>query len=96
MRSIGRSAAEESDVREDDDEAMIPVVEIYDARSATLAASIGGQAGSLHCDRDRLYASSPDGLQIWDIQTGENRGMAPGFAPTRYHPGRRLGFTGRG
>src|SRR5260370_10805190 len=70
MRSIGRSAAEESDVREDDDEAMIPVVEIYDARAATLAASIGGEAGSVHSDRDRLYASSPHGRQSWDIQTG--------------------------
>jgi hypothetical protein len=70
-----------------DDEAMIPGVEIYDARSAALLARFAGPAGLLHCDRDRLYSSGPAGLEIWDIQTGENTGSVPGFSPTRYHPG---------
>jgi hypothetical protein len=70
-----------------DDEAMIPGVEIYDARSGALLASFAGPTGLLHSDRDRLYSSGPAGLEIWDIQTGENTGIVPGFAPTRYHAG---------
>jgi hypothetical protein len=70
-----------------DDEAMIPGVEIYDARSAALLARFAGPAGPLHYDRDRLYSSGPAGLEIWDIQTGERTGRVPGFAPTRYHAG---------
>jgi hypothetical protein len=70
-----------------DDEAMIAGVEIYDARSAVLLARFPGPAGPLHYDRDRLYSSGPAGLEIWDIETGENTGAVSGFAPTRYHAG---------
>lgn len=70
-----------------DDEAMIPGVEVYDVRTTALVASFAGPIGRLHCERDRLYASSPDGLQIWDTQTGENTGTVPGFVPTHYHAG---------
>ena len=70
-----------------DDEAMIPGAEIYDARSAALLTRFAGPDGLLHGDRDRLYSSGPAGLEIWDIQTGENTGSVAGFAPTWYHGG---------
>jgi len=70
-----------------DDKAMIPGVEIYDVRTTALITSFAGPVGRLHFDRDRLYASSPGGLQIWDTQSGENTGTVPGFVPTHYHPG---------
>jgi hypothetical protein len=72
-----------------DDEFMIPGVEIYDARSGAVTARFAGPVGELHCDRDRLYSSSPAGLHIWDIQTGENTATITGFAPTRCHAGSR-------
>jgi hypothetical protein len=70
-----------------DNEAMIPGVEIYDARSATLLASFAGPVGPLHCERERLFASSPRGLQIWDVRTGAQTGTVPGLALVRYHAG---------
>jgi hypothetical protein len=72
-----------------DDQAMIPGVEIYDASTGTLAAAFAGPHGDLHCDGDRLYATSSGAMTIWDIRTGQNTGTVPDFAPTRYHAGSR-------
>lgn len=70
-----------------DDEAMIGGVQLYDANSAAPVRAFAGPVGQLYGDRGRLYSASPDGLQIWDVRTGDNTGTVPGFVPSRHHPG---------
>jgi hypothetical protein len=69
-----------------DDEAMVDGVEIYDAASARRLARLAGPRGLLHADGHRLYASAPQGLEIWDWRTGERTGTVPGFVPSHRHP----------
>jgi hypothetical protein len=72
-----------------DDEAMIPGAEIYDVNSAVKITAFAGPAGPLFCDRDQLYSASPGGLEVWDIGSGVNTGVVPGFVPSRFHPASR-------
>jgi hypothetical protein len=69
----------------DDDEAVIPGVEIYDANSGAETASFTGPRGQLYCDAARIYSASPGGMQIWDVRTGDNTASVPDFTPSHYH-----------
>jgi hypothetical protein len=70
-----------------DDQAMIPGVELYDAKAAAMLGRFAGPAGQMFCDHGRLYSAGPEALQIWDVRTGDNTGTVPGFTPSRYHAG---------
>ena len=71
----------------EDDEAMLAGVRLFDAPTGTELAGFAGPTGALFADRGRLYAATPDGLDVWDPFTGERTGTVPGFVPTAHHPG---------
>ena len=73
-------------IGEDDDE-MLDGVEIYRVETGTRTAMVAGPRGQLFADARRLYSASPDGLTIWDPDTGERTGSVPGFVPTHHHVG---------
>jgi hypothetical protein len=66
---------------------MLAGVRLFDAPTGTELASFAGPTGALFADRGRLYAATPDGLDVWDPFTGERTGTVPGFVPTAHHPG---------
>ncbi len=48
--------------------------------------AFAGPRGQLFAGGQRLYAATPDGLDVWDPHTGERTGSVPGFTPTSHHP----------
>jgi hypothetical protein len=71
----------------DDDGWMLPGVRLFEPETGRELNAFAGPAGRLHSDGHRLYSSGPDGLEIWNPDTGERTGRLPGFRPTRHHPG---------
>lgn len=64
-----------------DEEAMLDGARVFDADSGDEVRRFAGPCGEFFCDGDRLYAACPDGLEIWDLTTGERTGRIPDFVP---------------
>jgi hypothetical protein len=69
-----------------DDIAMLPGVRIFDVTTGVELHTFPGPRGALFSGGQRLYAATPNGLDIWDPFTGHRTGGIPGFVPTRHHP----------
>lgn len=69
-----------------DDIAILPGVRIFDVTTGVELHTFPGPRGALFSAEQRLYAASPDGLEIWDPFTGHRTGRIPGFVPTHHHP----------
>jgi hypothetical protein len=79
-----------------DDDAMLQGVRIFDVSSGAQVAAFAGPAGPLFAAGGRLYSAAPDGLDVWDVHTGERTGTIPGFVPAGLHPdaGELAGISG--
>lgn len=71
----------------DDDEEMLDGVEIYRVDTGARAGMFVGPRGQLFAGPRRLYSTSPDGLEVWDPDTGQRTATIPGFVPTHHHAG---------
>jgi hypothetical protein len=69
-----------------DDEHMLPGVRVFNARSGQEINTFAGPDGQLFFD-GHLYASSANGLEVWDVHTAERLGSVSGFVPSRHHRG---------
>jgi hypothetical protein len=69
----------------DDDMDLLPGVRIFDAPTGAELHAFAGPQGELFSAGRRLYAATPDGLEIWDPFTAERTGRVPGFHPTHHH-----------
>jgi hypothetical protein len=67
----------------------VPGVRIFKPHDGVELATFAGPRGALTSDGQWLYSSAPDGLAIWDPDTGERTGTVLGFVPTRHHRGSR-------
>jgi hypothetical protein len=70
----------------DDDDMMLAGVRIFHAGTGTQVRAFAGPQGKLFSDQHRLYSTSPEGLSIWDPDTGEQTWRLSGFTPTHHHP----------
>lgn len=68
-----------------DDLAMLPGVRIFDVTTGAELHTFPGPSGALFDAGRRLYAATPDALEIWDPFTGHRTGRIPGFVPTHHH-----------
>jgi hypothetical protein len=70
----------------DDDLAMTPAVQLFDAESGDRIRWFAGpKEGALYFDR-YLFSTSPEGTDVWDIDTSERLLHDPDLTPVAYHP----------
>lgn len=73
-----------------DDDWMLDGARVFDVHGNELTA-FAGPAGTFFGDGDRLFASTPAGLTVWDVEAGALVARIDGFCPTRQHrAGREL------
>jgi hypothetical protein len=68
-----------------DKEVMLDGLRVFNAGNGDEINTFAGPRGALFADTRRLYAATPDGLEIWDPFTGQRTGAIPRFIPTRHH-----------
>jgi hypothetical protein len=69
-----------------DDDFMIPAVQIFDAETGNrLHWFAGPKRGALYFD-DYLIATSTDGTEVWDTQSGERLLHDAELTPINFHP----------
>lgn len=73
----------------DDDLAMTPAVQLFDAETGELIRWFAGpQKGTLCFDR-YLFSASPEGTDVWGVDTGERLLHDPDLTSAAYHPDTR-------
>lgn len=66
-------------------------VRVVDVESGDESRSFAGPRGDhFFADGHRLFASGDEGLEVWDVRSGEVVDAVPGFSPTHHHPSARL------
>lgn len=78
-----------SAIGDSNDNHLMPGARIFDPRTGYEIATFAGPTGELFTAAGRLLAAAANGLEIWDVTTGELTGQVPGFVPQRQHPATR-------
>lgn len=78
-----------SGIGDSNDNHLMPGARIFDPRTGHEIATFAGPTGELFTAAGRLLAAAANGLEIWDVTTGELTGQVPGFVPQRQHPATR-------
>jgi hypothetical protein len=66
--------------------AMIPGVRVFEVTTGAEVRAFPGPDGPLFAHGRWLLGAAPDGLGVWDPESGERLARVPGFTPTRHHP----------